>query len=527
MKRALPALGLLVALASAPARAALAPAPEPPPLSPAVAQRLQRAADLRGAGLLDRSRDSLQVLLREHPHHPRLVAELGRTLLAREEWRELERVAVAERLAWRDSTLLAPELSQALERLGRPREALRVAIEAWSVSPGESGWAAAAVVRLAPLDARGTTMALEGAVSARPWRTDLALGLARLHTAAGRPEDAVRVLAEAERRGARIGLRQTFADESLRLATPTDTAVALHLFADLAGDGTRPAPDRVSAARRLWIAANAGGREVEWAPRLARALRDFPPARWGPDLLLGVVRALHRGGEAEMARALLAADPSLARRLPELSLEKALAMARAGDLVGALALTDSLVPMLPSAQFTRAELLFFSGALDSAQAQYTRVAGRPTDDRAADALERLYLLEEAPDSPLRTRLGRLAWLRWRGSRAEATALADTLWRAQSPRGEYAAHCALELAELRREGGDLRGALVPLMVVCDSLADDRLAPLARQRAGDAWLALGDSHRAVEQYEECLVRYPRAWNSAEVRRRLDRLRREAIR
>jgi len=91
-------------------------------------------------------------------------------------------------------------------------------------------------------------------------------------------------------------------------------------------------------------------------------------------------------------------------------------------------------------------------------------------------------------------------------------------------GAYAAHAALELAALKMEAGDTRGALGPLLVVCDSLADDRLAPLARQRAGDAYLALGDEEHALAEYEECLARYPRAWNSAEVRRRVEKLRKE---
>ncbi|MFM8559319.1 MAG: hypothetical protein ACKOC6_06930 [bacterium] len=73
-------------------------------------------------------------------------------------------------------------------------------------------------------------------------------------------------------------------------------------------------------------------------------------------------------------------------------------------------------------------------------------------------------------------------------------------------------------------GDVRGALVPLLVVCDSLPDDRLAPLARQRAGDAYAALGDDTAALVHSEKCLARYPRAWNSAEVRRRVERLRKE---
>ena len=83
---------------------------------------------------------------------------------------------------------------------------------------------------------------------------------------------------------------------------------------------------------------------------------------------------------------------------------------------------------------------------------------------------------------------------------------------------------LELASLKLETGDPHAALVPLLVVCDSLADDRLAPAARQRAGEAYLALGDEKNALAQYEECLARYPRAWNSAEVRRRVERLRKD---
>ncbi|HVP70051.1 MAG TPA: hypothetical protein VMS45_01930, partial [Gemmatimonadaceae bacterium] len=55
--------------------------------------------------------------------------------------------------------------------------------------------------------------------------------------------------------------------------------------------------------------------------------------------------------------------------------------------------------------------------------------------------------------------------------------------------------------------------------------DRLAPLARQRAGDLYRdRLHDQAGAIAQYEACLTRYPRAWNAPEVRRSLERLRRE---
>jgi predicted negative regulator of RcsB-dependent stress response len=169
-----------------------------------------------------------------------------------------------------------------------------------------------------------------------------------------------------------------------------------------------------------------------------------------------------------------------------------------------------------------AETQFYAGAMDSAHANFDRVAKRAEDPDAGSALDRLFLLEEHPGSAPLTLLGRIAYERWRGERATALRLADSLWHAQAPTGPYAAQAGIELAELKLEGGDARGALVPLLVIADSLATDRLAPLARQRAGDAYAALGDDRSALHQYEECLARYPRAWNSAEVRRRVERLR-----
>ncbi|MEQ1832279.1 MAG: hypothetical protein ABL977_04425 [Candidatus Eisenbacteria bacterium] len=496
------------------------------PLPPAVAMRLQRAIDLRASGLPERSRDTLLAMLRELPHHPQVVTELGRTHLARQDWLAVERLAVSERLARRDSVLLGRELAEAQERLGRGRDAQRTALEAWTVSPADGAWASAAVLRLAPLDPKGTATALEAVATARPWRTDLVMTLARLHAVSGRPDEVVRVLAAAEKRSNRNGLRVLFADETLRMGTRADTTAALAVLTDLTTDRTRRPEERLATARRAWVAAVSSGRDAEWAPKLAEGLREVPAERWGPELLLSVVRTLQKSGHTAEARALLAANPALERRMPELSLERALGLARDGQLATALPLLDSLTRVLPNARFMLAEVQFFAGALDSAQVNYDRVSALPSDPDAAAALDRLYLLEEAPRSPARYLLGQIAYERWRSRRSAATQLADSLWRTQAPHGDYAARAGLELASLRMEAGDARGALSPLLVVCDSLADDRLAPLARQRAGDAYLALNDDKSALAQYEECLARYPRAWNSPEVRRAVERLRKERL-
>jgi len=494
------------------------------PLPPAIAFRLQRAIDLRVSGLVDQACDTLIALARLLPHHPMLVAELARTQLARQNWSAVERLGTAERAAARDSTLLGEELATALERLGRPRDAMHAALEAWAASPVDAAWASGALLRLAPTDLRAATTGLEAVAGPRPWRSDLTLGLARLHALAGRPADALRVLADAERRSGRSGLRAIFSEESLRSGRTADTTAALAVLTDLAGDQARQPEERLAAARRAWAAAQASGREAEWAPRLAQAMREIPAERWGPELLLALVRSLQRAGHGAEARSLLAANPTLEARMPELALERALGVAREGPPERALPLLDSLTRIWPSARFMLAEVQFFSGELDSAHANYERVAAAPVDDDAAAALDRMYLLEESPGSPLRLVLAQIAYERWRGATSQAMVLADSLWRMQAPRREYAARAGLELASLRLEAGDARGALLPLAVICDSLADDRLAPLARQRAGDAYLTLGDAKNAVGQYEECLARYPRAWNSAEVRRRLERLRKD---
>jgi len=118
----------------------------------------------------------------------------------------------------------------------------------------------------------------------------------------------------------------------------------------------------------------------------------------------------------------------------------------------------------------------------------------------------------------------MAYESWRGQTKRAAALAESLYLAL-PRGPLWAYAGLAFATQRENDGDGPGALVVLLAVADSLPGDRLAPVARQRAGDVYrLRLKDDARALAQYEECLARYPKAWNAPEVRRAVETLRRE---
>ena len=119
--------------------------------------------------------------------------------------------------------------------------------------------------------------------------------------------------------------------------------------------------------------------------------------------------------------------------------------------------------------------------------------------------------------------GRIAYEEWRGEVRRAAVLTDSLFRAL-PRGSLWAEAAMTLADQRAASGDLAAALEPLLAVADSMPDGRLAPVARDRAGDMYVRLKDDSRAAAQYEECLSRYPKSWNAAEVRRKLEALRRD---
>jgi tetratricopeptide (TPR) repeat protein len=210
--------------------------------------------------------------------------------------------------------------------------------------------------------------------------------------------------------------------------------------------------------------------------------------------------------------------------VPQLDLEEALADLRDGPPERALPRLAALAGATPEGAWRYAEALFFAGRSDSALSLYQRIAANPQGSFRGEALERTYLIEDAEPRGALVVFGRIAYEEWRDDRRRALALTDSLAQAL-PRGALWAQAELLLASQLEAAGDARGALGPLLAVADSLPDDRLAPFARQRAGDLYLSrFKDERAALAQYEECLARYPRAWNAPEVRRVAERLRRD---
>jgi len=471
---------------------------------------------------MDRAHTTLLELAREVPHHPQVLTELARVEIARGEWAAVERLARPERAQQRDSLLMATELMLALERLARPREAAEVAIEAWAADPAQD-WAGDSLLHLSGADPRGVREVTRSAAHRLPGRTDLVLAACRLELRGGDLNEALRMLAEADGPALSPPLRLRFADELLENGDARDSSGAAEALIAAAADTRLDPTVRLPAARRAWDLDAVLGTGAAAAPRLTHALADIPAERWDAALLMDLARALRRAGLTTGARALLAAgERSLSKR--ELEMEQALADLRDGPPERALPRLFAAATGSTEAAFRYAEALFFAGQTDSALAWYQRVARDPASEFTGPSFERIYLIEDADPPAALPVFGRLAWEEWRGERKRAATLTESLFVAM-PRGVLWAQSAIKLAGLREAAGDVRAALEPLLALADSLPGDRLAPLARQRAGDLYLVrLKDPTRAQAQYEECLARYPKAWNAPEVRRKLEQLRRD---
>jgi tetratricopeptide (TPR) repeat protein len=494
-------------------------------LTTAQATTLRRAQALRVSGMLEAAGDTLGPLLAELPRHPMVLTEQARLLLAREDFAGAERLGRTARAAQQDSLLLARELALALERLGRPRDAAGVALEAWLASPIDADWARETVARLAPGDIHGVRELLRRALRIHEGRADLALVKASLDWHIRDLAAALETLRRAERPdepGA--PLQWSFAQTLSTSDTPRDSTAAVEVLTRLARDSRFEAMWRLVAAQRAWELQCARDAQDEAAPALNRALRGVPMAHWPSDFLVAIARGLRRAGRTDDARALLRSGGVPPGAVPQLDLEQALADLRDGPPESALPRLRALAEATPEGAWRYAEALFFAGQSDSALVWYQRIADRPEGKFSGAALERAFLIEDAVPRSALAVFGAIAYEEWRGNRRGAMVLTDSLARAL-PRGPLWAHASLMLAAQRDAAGDAQGALVPLLEVAESLPDDRLAPLARQRAGDIYLLrLKDESAALNQYEECLVRYPRAWNAPEVRRKAEELRRD---
>ena len=493
------------------------------PLDPIQMAQVQEAARTREVGQYDLARKKLASLPAQVQHHPIVLTERARIELDAGNPTAAYTLATTERRAQKDSLLLGHELVEACERLNRMREASLTAVEVWTAAPAEEAWAMSVITRLCHLDGHASRDALRRGFAREPRRADLARGLAYVEWAAGDLAPALKVLRTVEplERGPRY--RWAFAEALLQSGTLRDSTGAAEVYADVASDTGLEAGYRMTAARRGFELATTRGQQNTMAPRLYQALKDVPRDRWVGDFAVTLARALRLAGDTGAARALIGTGAPGAGTPPEMALERSLADLRDGPPERVV---ESMRPAEGASDeqvFHYAEALFFAGQPDSAIGWYQKVAANPGGPFTGAALERIFLIEDGSPRSALPALGRIAYEQWRGSDPRALALAESLW-TKLPRGPLWAQTGLVVSTEREKAGDPRGALVAALAVADSLPDDRLASLARQRAGDLYsMRLKDDAHAIEQYEACVAKYPRAWNAPEVRRRLEDLRR----
>ena len=406
----------------------------------------------------------------------------------------------------------------------RPRDAAQVVLEAWIAAPGagrvgrrhadparrRSIRAACARCCARPPSAGRTAPTWRGSrpgSSGRPATRPPPCGCSRTPTAASP--------------GRRCA--GSFAEELPRGRDRRDSRGALRVAARRWPATPRASPPtgcRPRAAPGRSRPAAAGGRRRDRASR-ARS-HDVPAERWGSDLALSVARALRQAGRTAEARALLG-RLGASTTSPELALERALTELRDGPPSGARRRSRRSRTRSQEAAFHYAEALFFAGHTDSALAWYQRVCHRP-----AGPFDRGGARAHLPDR------GRRAANRPAGGRAHRlrdAGAASRSGRCRSPirstaRCSHGARCgptaALELAALREETGDAARRARAAARGGRSLPEDRLAPLARQRAGDVyrvWLkddAQGDSRSTRNAWRAIRARGTRPRCGARSRR-----------
>ena len=499
-----------------------------PPLSQRVIPPLgnlipswRAARQLRMDGMLDAARDTLLRLNQAAPHHALVLGELARVYGAQGDWAAVERLARNERTSQRDTLLLSHDLALALERLRKPREAAAVVVDCWRLRPVDAGWAAETLNRLVMNDSRGVRDLVRRAAADTPSRVDLHSVAVSLDWKMGDATLVMKELAASDNPGLTPPLRWRFADALLATGAERDSLGAVDALAAMASDPRYDASLRMQAARRAMDVHRARGTLKEGTPQIYASLKDVRPEHWNAELLVEVARGLREAGQATTARALLDAPTPASPAGAGVALERALDELHEGPPTRALTRLHDIAEGSPEARFRFAEALFFAGLADSALAEYKRASADPGAPFAGAAFERMYLIEDTSPKSLLPVIGRLMYLDWRGDTKVALVLADSLSGALQ-HGPLWARIAIYRGQRLEALGQPDSALVPILALANQLPDDRLAPVAREMAGDIYLfKLKRQPEAIAQYEECLTRYPRAWNSAEVRRRLEAL------
>jgi tetratricopeptide (TPR) repeat protein len=184
--------------------------------------------------------------------------------------------------------------------------------------------------------------------------------------------------------------------------------------------------------------------------------------------------------------------------------------------------------IIPEAHYMAAEVSFFMGETDSALSLYsTLAADHPDWELANDAIDRMFLLQEQAGQTDNRPLALYAT-------GELLATIDkpdsalgyiNLLVESFPESPLVDDALLRSVDLYLNLGEVDLALSACSTVAESFAEERLAPLAREKLGDIWWEQrGDGAKALEEYLKGLDEFPDSLVAARVRDKVARLRRE---
>ena len=179
-------------------------------------------------------------------------------------------------------------------------------------------------------------------------------------------------------------------------------------------------------------------------------------------------------------------------------------------------------------EFLGAEIKFYRGDFTGAQAAYQMLAENFTRTRKTnDAVGRYLQIARAQDQKQGDALKLYATMEQFTRMSDTTSVLETAKKIQADHAatDFAADAMVREAEMIRN----RGKHTEAIGLCERAVAEhpkaRIAPYALSVVGDIYLKdLGDKKHALATYERLLDEYPENLQSAEVRRTVERLRRE---
>jgi tetratricopeptide (TPR) repeat protein len=433
------------------------------------------------------------------------------------------------------------ELERAYRESKDPERAFGVCLEIHRTNAAANPWILDEIESLVHADSLSgrVVTALQKEIESRPDAQDLRDMIVGAYVFLGRTGDALREARDLDRaRGAhgRLLLEHVRLLARKEMGQPVVEAADLALAEGLKGDDAQEAllmrADGLRRAKRFTEAAEAYAKAAAERPEgpLARlafrnraemTVQDLHDVAAGAVAYADLVKSLENAPVKDRGRL-------MGQALVALS-DCQLRLGRYEESAETLKRIEKEAPDATSreeAAYQQAEIFFYSGQADTAQAAYRRVvSGFSGGNRVNDALDRILMLsrcEQAGTVPMAA-LGQIAYQTRVGSPTRALEICETARR-------ECGTCPAQEDILKEQTGLLiaLGKIDEAAATADTAAVlfpvGATSPALLRAVADAMRARdGDTERVIRRYEDLVVRYPKSQEAMETRTLLEKLRR----